>query len=365
MSPRLSKAVPLYLIDRSGAELDDHCGMAFWWNRKEGGKGLVPKAEAEPLRVGAEIHRDMEDLAKMPDLTDQSINTFINGILSLPGTELMVRAERESLYRRLGWFTAWALYIEPRLRERYETVAVEQDLILDRTPLWVPVKPDRLLRDKQTGKLVYFEYKSCLSANQKWLLSWHFQVQLHSSLAAISEELGETVSFAQVVGLLKGKKSDSDHRLLHPYVWGWYNAKTQKWGNRYEECRGAEWQPRPVWEYPGGIIAWVRGCGQDVAVSQFPFTAPVFFNERLLKSWTVRQLHRRKEVHEVEEQCRTDKEMRSVYFPVRTRQCRPAYGDACPYTRLCWNASANHNPSGDPDFEARQPHHEIEIVGIE
>lgn len=300
-------------------------------------------------------------------LDDGSIQSFIDSVLQPLVTtfELLTRSEKEILYRRLGWLVSWALYMEPKIREKYDTLAVEHDLILDRTPLWIPVKPDRVLRDKTSGDLVYLEYKSCLSASQKWLLSWHFAIQLHSSLAALSEEMKETVKFAQIVGMLKGNRSLSDGRLLHPYVWGWYNAASDKWENRYEAARSADWQPRPVWEYPGGIIEWVRGCGQDQALAQFPFTAPVFYQQRILDNWVARQIYRRKEVLANEEVCRTDLVRRSEIFPMRTKQCRPAYGDPCPYLRLCWNASSHNAPSQDPDFEPRQPHHEIEIIGVE
>lgn len=364
MTKTESKLIPLYLIDRSGAELDDHCGQAFWWQRKEGGKGLVPKTMAEALAVGSEVHADMEVLATM-DLDLTHINRFVNGIMeTFPDLSLMTRPEKEILFRRFGWFVAWALFIEPKIRLKYETIAVEQDLILDRTPLWVPVKPDRLLRDRSSKQLVYFEYKSTLTASQKWLLSWHFAIQLHSSLAAIMEETQEEVKFAQVVGLLKGSRSLSDGRLLHPYVWGWYNEKTGKWTNKYEDARTADWAPRPVWEYPGGIVEWVSWCGQETAIAQFPFTAPVFYNGRILNNWILRQTHRRREVSSVETDCVTDLNKRAIYFPMRTKQCRPAFGDPCPYTRLCWNASSNYDAQKDPGFMVREPHHEIDTIEV-
>lgn len=360
---KLDLTVPLYLTDRSAANTDDACGWKFWLNRKEGGRGIVPVKSQDALRIGSNLHEDMADIAVM-DLGHAAINDFVQSRLNLiDDCDKEIRGRMEEHYRRIGWAVAWLLYIEPRLRAKYDNVAIESELILDRTPLWVAVTPDRLLRDKADKKLVYLEYKSTISAAQKWLLSWHFQIQLHTSLAAVNEEMGETVKFAHVAGMMKGSESPTDRRLLHPYVWGWYNAALGKWATKYEDARSSGWEPRPVWEYPGGIVAWVQMCGPDVANQMFPFTPPIFLDTRILDNWVKRRIHREAEIAQVEEECKTNLEKRAIYFPQRTTQCRPAFGDPCPYLRGCWNASTDLKK--DPDFMARIPHHDVEIVGVD
>src|ERR1051326_8529564 len=218
----------IYLEDRSGAELDDKCGMAYWWNRKAGPKklGIVPKEAALALRIGAETHNDLLTVAKMPsvhrDAVAEMVQEILNGVAE-DAKDPTNQGKMELLYRRLGWFVAFALFIEPGIRARYETILVEDELILDRDPLWVAVTPDRILKHRDDGRLEYREYKTTISASQKWLQSWHFALQLHLGLAAASEELEQKINFAQVMGLMKGNLSAADKRLIHPYVWGFYN----------------------------------------------------------------------------------------------------------------------------------------------
>lgn len=358
----------IYLEDRSGAETDDHCGMKYWWQRKSGParKGLVPLKKELPLLIGGETHNDLATVADMEDISVDALKEVVKGLTShLTQDDYCEQSKMELLWRRLGWLVAFALYLEPEIREKYDNVAVEDEVIYVRDPLWVPVTPDRVLRNKITNRLEYREYKTTVSSTQKWLHSWFYAIQLHLGLVAMSEELEEKVHFAQIMGLMKGYESQSDHRLVHPYVWGWYNHQLDKWSCDYTLSRGKDWVPMPVWEYPGGIVEWVRFCGPDVAKGQFPHSPPVFLNQRMLDLWTVRRLARQRQIRQVEEAAYLDEKIRVTYFEMKTGQCRPAFGDPCPYLPLCWNAEANANPLGSGDFIVREPHHDVEIVGIE
>ena len=249
--------------------------------------------------------------------------------------------------------------MEPKVREEYETVSVEAEHVLDRTPLWISYTPDRYLRHRQGGYLVYKEYKTTKWANAGWLQSWAYAPQLHIGLKGMEEELGERVGFAQVMGLMKGEVRDG--RLSHPYVWGWRNSATGDWTGDYNKARSAAWDKVPVWEYPGGLVGWVRTLGGDTASAQFPHTAPVFLNERLLNDWVLRRTYREIQVGEVLSQCQTSWDARVIYFEPRTAQCRPVIGEPCPYLLACNNAAVRENPLACRDYIKRVPHHEIEI----
>lgn len=357
----------IYLTDRSGSETDDTCGMKFWFNRKEGGKGIVPKDEALALMIGRTIHEDMALLGELKDLRQESLQEQIDEILShLTPEDREIQHHMEILYRRLGWIAAWGLFIEPVLRNTWENVAVESEIVLDRDPLFVATTPDRLLKHKKENFKKYLEFKSTISANNKWLDSWPYAIQLHISLAAVKEEYDDVecpIRYATVAGLMKGSYSTSDNRLMHPYVWAWYNAGADKWGWKYDQCRGDAWQPRPVWESPYSVTEWVLNVGGEAARMQFPMTRPIFYNQQMLDNWVARRVKRESEIRSVEEACRDDKILRSIYFPQVTKNCRPPFGDICPYLPFCWNASLV--PSEHPDFVPRTPHHELEIIGME
>lgn len=348
--------------DRSAAETDDYCGMKFYLNRHEAGRGITPVEEADALKEGRLVHELMSDIGEW-SLDDESIERRLATYLdSLGLDDSTPQAELERVYRRLGWLAAWLSYIEPTIRTNYEPVSTESELILDRTPLWVAVTPDRVLRDRTDGRLVYFEYKSTISASSKWLQSWTYAIQLHIGLAALQEEFpAETVKFGYIVGLLKGSTSQADSRLLHPYVWA-YKHEDGRWESEYSKTRSAGWSPEPVWNYPGGILAWVRKLGPEVARNQFPFTAPIFLNARMLDEWVERRTAREIEIQNNLTDCREPGKVRSIIFPKIQSRCRPAFGDACPYVPVCWNATTEQDPLKSGLFIKRTPHHDVEIT---
>jgi hypothetical protein len=346
----------ILLTDRSGCELDDRCKMAFWWNRKEGGSGIVSTQEQKELTVGTEIHDDL-DWASKWDLSERSLTERINE-LQRPGSQGLGLNAQESLQRRCGWLVAYCLYLEPRVREKYEDIRTEGEVVLDRYPLWVAVTPDRVLRDRATGKVVYREYKSALSASYKWMQSWKYAIQLHLGMKALEEELGEKIGFSQIMALMKGDEKQG--RLHHPYVYGWFNEGTQKWSAKY--MPGNAWSPRPTWEYEGGIIEWVKFCGEQIAIEQFPHSEPVFLNEVMLDEWITARTHRMRVVKEVVDICRDSWQHRLIYFPPTLASCRPAYGATCQYLPICWNAEARVDPLRRDDFKKREPHHIIELT---
>lgn len=362
----------IYTLDRTGAEQDDGCGAYYFWNRVYRNPalgikaGIVPRRESIYLQIGRESHEDLAMVAEMDDIRPQTIRDRVAEITStLTDEDRIDQPMMEVLYRRLGWLSAFALYIEPELRERYETLHIEDEIILDREPLWVPVTPDRVMRDRKDGKLVYWEWKSTKSTGHAWTHSWQYAIQLHIGMAAIGEELKESVKYAQVVGLYKGYDSQADGGLNHTYVWGWRNTVTQEWTHEYAKSRGGSWERAPVWEFPGGIVTWVQKCGPDVAKAQFPMSPPVTLNSHMLERWVQRKTTRAKEVDIFGDTCQDDEKLRNHIFPAKTRMCRPAFGDACPYIGPCWNAVNGLDPMRTGDFIARVPHHEIEVLALE
>jgi hypothetical protein len=347
----------IYLEDRSSASIDDKCGMRFWFYKHQNGTGIVPKKEALALRIGKETHEDLATAAEMEDISREAIEEVVTGILQgITQTDKQFRQEMELLYRRLGWFIAWCLFIEPGIRENYEDIGIEKELVLDRDELWVPCTPDRVLVNKLDPKIIiYQEYKTTISAGHKWQQSWRYAAQLHIGLKALEEELQRKPKFARIIGLMKGDYRDG--RLAHPYVYGYYSENQDKWSTEYK----AGWFPRPVWEYPQGIVAWIEKCGKDLAATQFPYSAPVFLDERLLDDWCARRLRRQKAVRIVKDRCAENLAKRAAYFERKTDQCRPAWGDSCPYLLPCWNATAELDPLGTGEFEPRSPHHEIDL----
>lgn len=351
-----------FYTDRTAAETDDRCGQRFWWQRKEGGRGIVPKEEPFALLIGRQTHLDLATIANMEDISPPAIQAAIDEIVNpLTDEDRGQQKKMEVLYRRLGWLAAFALFIEPRIRADWETVTVEKEIRLERSPLVVGTTPDRILRNKRDSThLVYKEYKTTISASKQWMDSWMYQIQLHLGIKAASEFLNERITFGQIMGLMKGRYTGD--RLSHPYVWGWWNSVNDKWTSDYTKSRGNDWMPMPVWEFKPGVVEWVLQCGGEIANSQFPHSAPVFLNDRMLNDWIARRTWRERMIRNVEDISHKSEFLRSVYFEKRTGQCRPPFGDACPYLSACWNAEVNKDPLLHGDFVKREPHHTLEYM---
>lgn len=351
----------VFIRDRTGGEVDARCGMELWWNRIEGRRGIVAKKESFYLTIGKQTHEDLATIAELEDISPENIDALIKEITDpITSDEKLVQGTMEVLYRRLGWLAAFALYVEPRIRATYDTVQTEAEIIFDRSPLLVPVTPDRVLQHRQGGYLVYREYKTTKTAGSAWINHWPTDIQIHLGIKAIEEELGTRVAYGQVMGLMKGYEQGG--RLHHPYVWGWYNRAKDLWTANYDQARSKDWEPMPVWEYPGGVVEWVQRAGEEVALAQFPHSAPVMLNEKMLDDYVTTRTAREREIAEVKEECRTDWTKRVIYFEPRTRNCRPAFGDACPYLACCWNAAVQEAPLASGLYEERTPHHDVELI---
>lgn len=338
------------LTDRTSEETDELCGMKYWWYKLEGGKGIVPIEESVYLTDGKDIHNDLALFGE-----GASIEEVVSSIPLLPSSELG-QCALERYTRRIAWAVSFGLYIEPTLREFGEEVACEDEIILDRDPLWFGVIPDRVQRRKGGG-LVYREWKSAKYLKKEWQDHWLYAIQLHLGIKALEEELGEPVEYGQVLGLNKG--FDRDGRLIHPYVWAY--RKGEEWSHEYKYG----WDHAPVWEYPGGVVEWVKRCGPEVGLKQFAWSAPVYLDQRLLDRWIEQRLRRHAQIQPLKFIAQTDKAVRDSLFDQRLIHCRPSFGPECPYLAACHNASVNQSPLGSGLYVPRTPHHDLELIGID
>jgi hypothetical protein len=342
------------LTDRTSIETDWTCGMKFWWYKKEGGTGIVPKTEADYFQIGRHIHEDFGAITEGVPYRDVAV--------AIPAPEGGDQLALETYSRRIGWIYAFGKYLWPRWQKDYEVVKVEGELILDRSPLWVATTPDLILRCTNKsldmyGKLVYKEYKTTKIKSPSWVAHWDAAVQVHIGLAAVQEELNEPIAFGHIVGIDKGYEREG--RLAHPYVWA-YRTDGGDWLTKYK------WgvPHAPVWDYEEGMEAWVEKCGEDVGASQFITSAPIFLDVRLLDSLIRRRVERESEIAQWTDRCQEDWEFREQYFEQRFNQCRPAVGRECAYYAACKNLSVQQAPLESGLYVPRTPHHEVEILGI-
>lgn len=349
------------LTDRTTIETDWACGMRRWWYKEESGTGIIPVEEAVYFTEGRDIHEDFQLLADESADPEKRAVELIDAIKDRMDAAGGDQLKLESLCRRAGWVAANALYVEPVWRRDYVNVYLEHELVLGRGDLWILVTPDRVGRHRQTRKLVYRDYKGVggWGATQNWVAHWPYAIQQHTVLKAIEEELHEPVAYGQIMGLVKGQERDG--KLRHPYVWA-YSDGGSDWETDYYIAKRKGLTLTPVWEYPGGILEWVRRLGPEVATSQFPFSTPIFLNERLLADLVVSRTRREQMVKLVRKSAQVDRTTRAKHFEPRFSECRPSFGAACPYLAACHNATVNEDPLASGLFVRRTPHHELEIL---
>lgn len=348
------------LTDRTTTETDWKCGMARWWYKEEQGTGIVPVVEAKYFEEGRDIHADFQFLAQAPDPVIAAME-IVEGVESRMSEANGDQILLEPLARRAGWVAAQAIYVEPETRRTHENVGLEHELVLERDPLWFVVTPDRILRQRERPqRMVYRDYKGVggWGATNAWVAHWDYAIQQHTVLKAIEEEFGEAPIYAQIMGLWKGQEKDG--RLYHPYVWAFYDEVNDEWFPLGSGKRGLTY--RPVWEYPEGIMKWVEKCGKEIAEQMFPFSRPIFLNERLLDELIVSRTRRETEVMLFREKAQVDRDIRAQHFESRYSECRPVIGAPCPYIAACHNASINEDPLKSGLFVRRTPHHELEVI---
>lgn len=326
-----------FLTDVSQVEIDDACGMKYWLQTLEGGVGIANRYTRIPNAIVSQTLDDLRTLSKMEDISEDTITSMVEAILD-PLTRADHEDERkmELLYRRLGWFAAYALYMEPFIRTIYKTEPIADEIILDRDPLWVVVHPGRVLRSLSSDEVIYREIALMPPTlwNRKWLQSWHFNMKMHVGIQAVEEEIKEPVAYGQVMGMSEGYKSLTNERLIHPYVWGYYNTKSGQWSHAFKT--GEEWVQKPVWEYAGGVIQWVKLCGKELADHQFQLSPPINSNSDILNEWVGRRVHRERQIKTMADSCHINTHLRAIHFPRRTAQCRPIVGEPCEFLKACW-----------------------------
>lgn len=334
-----------FLTEYDDVEIDDSCGMKFWWSQKESGRGIVPTGKVVGDMMLAETKKDLRTVSLMSDISQGALEDMVDDILEpLSDADRKNTPKMELLYRRLGWMVAHTLFMEPDLRKRFDRIEVPESIVLDRDPLWVVTHPDRIMRNKIDAKhIIYREYVPTTPGMMmtKWRQSWHYNMRLHVGMASAQDEIKECITEGQIMGLGMGFISATSGTLHHPYVYG-YKRPDGTWAQSY--LSGEKSVETPIWEYPLGLVEWVKRCGKEVAESQFPLSPPVYLKHIMLDGWVARRLHRERELDNFTNVCHTNKHERRIHFEPRTSQCIPTLGDACPYLKACWDQQTNNMP---------------------
>lgn len=372
------------VYDRSRSTIDWDCPRKRYWQYEHEGTGIVPDSEAVELFTGSAIHSALSAIAEGHQSGKIDIDAIAliaaNKIYrfhvseDLENVDKIVEYGKEQAALVYGLMKGFYQHVWPTLMEQYEIVAVEEEMFfvhdqygqstLDGKFVMM-VKPDLVLRHRTENNLVYLEYKSTSSKQENWVAQWEDAVQVHSTLNAIEQSLGERPTCCIVQGLYKGYVSYGKQSSPFCYAYRKYGQPPFSQDEvSYEYKNGL--RRVPTWELDGGTKQWVENMPANILADQFPQTPPIFPNDELITDFFMQRAMRELEIKMAAEIIATaDAASQRVAlngaFPQRFDRCKPPYGNAkpCQNRILCHGCVANPLKAG---FTKREPHHELEIA---
>lgn len=375
------------VYDRSRTVVDWSCPRERYLGYEYEGKGLRPESEAVHFFTGSENHNALSSIASqqldvlagtreavaIDALAEAARSAIFNYHCpeDLRGVDDVAVYAHEQASLTEGLLRGFFKHVWPTLIATYDIVAIEEEMFyihdqygrgtLDGKFVMM-VKPDLVLRNKETGELVYYEYKTTSSKKEGWINSWEDQVQVHSTVAAIEQSLGEKPTSTIVQGLYKGYESYG--KQSSPFCYAYYRQGTPPFSQpeySYEYRNGL--RRVPTWELEGGLKKWVENMPANVLADQFPQTPPIFYNDSLITDYFMQRAMRELEIKMGKQMIASDDPQTKRValngcFPQRFDKCKPAWGSKCQFRLLC------HGNVSDPlkaGFTLREPHHELEI----
>lgn len=339
MSPERATS---FVLHSQEAIADASCPMKYWYMSHEAGKGIVAKKDRLRDQILATTVDDLRTISRAPDaeLLPGNLQIGIDSILnSLSDADRNNSDAMSFLFRRLGHLTAWTLFVEPDIRRLYTTIPIDDEILLDRDPLYLVMPSGRLLKNRMTGEYLYVSFVPASSTSYAWRASWRTHIQPQIELAAIKQAYPEAkIVSIQMKGFDLGTVSIATGAILfHPYVKGWYDPTTHVWSASNKTNYTTGLVERPVWEYPEGMVAWVKNAGAKIAEEQFPVSSTIFPNEKVLDAWTLNRASRARMIDATRIGCHQDASLRKKIFPMVATSCHPINGEPCTYTNACWN----------------------------
>lgn len=391
---------PIYLTDRSRIVTREECErkrfLNYDWSIDGAPMGIQRKTSSLPLLNGIEIHE-----AHARVLAGQDIEGVVlemrhryraqveeRGVYGHADLEGLLREQMALLEGLLRLFVKEWL---PRILDEYDVVTIEKQMDWNLAPgLVQKLRFDTVLRRKGDGQLVILDYKTMSYVSEAWTRKLERSRQTALYVAAAQELFGESVEMAYL-GLIKGSYR-KDTAKSSP----WYEQKIQsspllyayalkgdigsiyqsEWTNRkgfrkvrtYEEMEMKEWVDH-LWREE-------RKVAKELFVFNPPFsqtpremqrTRELVVREELAYTQRIRQYHamRDKALREGNEVAlaKAQEYLDFVAAPMRDEQCFK-YGteeSVCQFYGVCHTEGVFDRVLEDGEFEARVPHHNVEM----
>lgn len=352
---------------------NDHCQTARFWQYHAYGWGIVGVRSSIERVVGSAVH-DMlaetvkDPLSTRPDPWPQRIAT----VGERRQETLITIKEQQHLAQALalGWLrTNAAEWLQPQ----FDIVSIEQEysMELDDGRLLLMVKPDLVVRNKQTGRLSIPDYKTMSYFDEKNTpAQYRDDVQMATITAVVEEALQEPVEDYYILALVKGQRKkfikagiETPERRQYSHLC-WAMAPDPPTRPRWR-TEGYWFDKQPVWE-AFSAYDWVKQLDMPLLRGMFPimgpYKRPTHMIQQALRSIVggerrfIEQLQKFRDSG-LDEDTVDGRQLLDSLFTRSYGHCVDFYGDECPMTRICFSLPGGDKPLDSGFYKLRRPHH--------
>ncbi len=340
------------LTDRTRIEADWSCPRKRYWLTEYEGKGIVPATAPPPFSFGIVVHAGIEGGLKEPNPLQDDVQLLAMQTHEAWGDLTTDQQDCADAVVRGFFMAVW-----PQWLAQYEPIAVEEEFTMRISGVTFMVRPDLLLKDKQTGDIWYPDFKTFTSNFDA--RKWTWSLQQHLTMLVCEHALGTPRAGSWIQGL--GKGSGRKGVLYHPLVYGYRHPGTPGVSEpTFGSQRRSGFERFNTKEYPhGGVDGWIRQLQKkspELVAKIYPQTQPLFLNRTLMEQ-VVPQIVARE--HIINKRTRTE-ETRDAQFPMHITQCETGYG-RCQYFDACHVPVIHKDPIGSGSYVQRVPHHAAEL----
>lgn len=389
-------------VDRSRIETFQSCHRKRFFEYHFAGVGIVRKGLQVELATGSAIHSCLEDLGDGVGGSER-LDAIIrgnqhyyrneakeNGLLIEPVPDNVEQDIQEQLDLIEALVRLHEILLAPQDAQEYETLASESEITYEIAPgMNFMARPDKVLRRRSDGVVIVRNYKSTANPDMTWRDQWRYDMQVISEVEAVKKSLGVDVWGVQIVGLVKGRRSEFDGRYSHnnSLIYCWVPKDKNSLGTSLEmypsyeytcdsphsRCSGGKkhrlgpsYEKRAVREvFPGGIKGWLehlRDHYPGVLEQYLLVLPPVIVPSHEVDQWRRTVVAQEQRIqNSLEHEDLTDPEKLDEAFPMYTAHGNCLRPRKCQFFPICWEG-AGLNPN--ELYRWRTPNHPQELVQI-
>jgi hypothetical protein len=382
--------VPTLYLDRSRIVARQECPTLRYLGYHRGGKGIASPTPKLALILGLCLHVGIEDLFKTGEIEDAVAAAWLlfTNEWPMPSAAEGIFERQEQWYLVEGLLRGFHRVRYPLIMEEFDVVETEVEREVELIPgVKLMVRFDIVLRRKDDGLLVIFDYKTLSYLSEDWQKQHEISLQTLLYTWAARQIWPDEVGGIgiQYEGLLKGlKKKETaksspflDKRIQQsPFCYGWWFAAVGLWQSEWpRNAKG--WTKVAVWDHHTPQ-EWVELLDHQGRLNDLfpviPVVLPTLRDQELAVSQVVRAemnfILRLDELEALavaphlspEDQAERRLRWERILFEQNRGRCyKYGLNHGCPFIGYCFNETAALDPIGSGGYVERTPHHAAEI----